>query len=53
MSDTLEELSERLVSYYNYHKVDKMVENHPGFVVDDFTRLLKELEKELALGSMA
>lgn len=36
-----------LISYYRQHKVENMVKTHPSFVVDDFTKLLSELEKEL------
>lgn len=35
------------ISYYEHHKVDKLVESHKGFVVDDFTNLLDKLKEIL------
>jgi hypothetical protein len=50
MSNELKENIQNLIHYYKHHKVDKMIETHPSFVCDDFTKLLKELEKELLNG---
>lgn len=47
MSNELKEHIEQLISYYNYHTIEKMVKTRPAFVVDDFTKLLESLEKEL------
>lgn len=41
------ELIQDMVSYYSHHTVSGIQESHPGFVVDDFTKLLTLLEKEL------
>lgn len=47
MNNELKEKIEQLVSYYKHHDMYKMIDddNLRGFVVDDFTNLLKELEK--------
>jgi hypothetical protein len=49
MNNELKEKIEQLVSYYNYHSMNDFVNGTDdrlrGFVVDDFTNLLKELEK--------
>jgi hypothetical protein len=47
MSAELREHIQSLISYYDYHKADRLVETHPGFVVEDLTELLKRLELEL------
>lgn len=47
MSDETKELIEQQVSYYNHHTVEAILEKHPGFVVDDYTKLLAQLEKEI------
>ena len=51
MNNELKEKIEQLVSYYNYHSMNDFVNGTDdrlrGFVVDDFTNLLKELAKEL------
>lgn len=47
MSPELKELAQRLISYYNYHTVEAIIAKHSGFVVDDFTKLLAALEKEI------
>lgn len=51
MSNELKEKISNLVSYYNYHSIDKFVngndERLKQFVVDDFTELLELLSKEL------
>jgi hypothetical protein len=47
MSAELKENIQNLIHYYSHHTVEKMVKTHPGFVVEDFTKLLSELEKEL------
>lgn len=47
MSDELKERIENLISYYDQHGIEEMIEKRPGFVVDDFSHLLKALEKEL------
>lgn len=52
MSDELKERIENLISYYNNHSMVDMVEKGGtlrGFVTDDFSHLLKALEKELEL----
>lgn len=36
-----------MVNYYNHHKVENMAKTHTEFVIDDFTKLLSKLEKEL------
>lgn len=47
MSQELKELIEQQVSYYRHHGVGAMIERKPGFVEEDFTKLLKMLEEEL------
>lgn len=47
MNNQLKDNIINLISYYNQHKVDQMIKTHPSFVVDDFTKLLSELEKGL------
>lgn len=47
MSNELKELIEQQISYYNHHTIEAILEKHPGFVVDDYKKLLKALEKEL------
>ena len=51
MSDELKERIEQLISYYDNHSMEKFVEGDEmrlrHFVTDDFTHLLKALEKEL------
>lgn len=51
MSDELKERIENLASYYQHCSMEKMVkgkdERLQNFVIDDFTQLLKNLEKEL------
>ncbi len=47
MSDELKERIQQLISYYDHHTIEAILEKHPGFVVDDFSHLLKALEKEL------
>lgn len=47
MSDELTEKIKDLVHYYNHHTVEKMVEKHPGFVAEDFSKLLEMLDKEV------
>lgn len=47
MSNELKENVINLIHYYNHHKVSEMIKTHPGFVEDDFTKLLAELEKEV------
>lgn len=49
MSAELKENILNLISYYNYHGIDKMRETHLGFIADDFKKLLAELEKEMEL----
>ena len=44
MSDQLKENIQNLIHYYNHHGIEQMVKTHPSFVVEDFTKLLKELE---------
>lgn len=41
------EILENMVSYYQAHTVEKIQEKHPGFVVDDFEKVLRILEKVL------
>lgn len=51
MSDEAKEEIEQLISYYNAHSIEKFVkgdeERLQNFVIDDFTKLLALLEKEL------
>lgn len=50
MSDELKERIENLISYYRQHQMTEMVKEEGrlrNFVTDDFSHLLKELEKEL------
>ncbi len=50
MSEELKERIQNLVSYYDNHSMVEMVEKGGtlrGFVTDDFSHLLKALEKEL------
>lgn len=37
------ETIENLISYYAFHGVENMNNRHPGFVEDDFTKLLRIL----------
>lgn len=48
MSDELKELIEQQISYYNHHTIEAILEKHPGFVVDDYKKLLSLLEKEIS-----
>ena len=41
------EIFENMISYYHVHTVEKIQEKHPGFVVDDFEKVLAILEKVL------
>lgn len=41
------ELLANMVSYYRVHTVEKIQEKHPGFVVDDFEKVLAILNKAL------
>lgn len=47
MSETSKQTIIDLIHYYQHHKVDAMVRSHPSFVIDDFSKLLALLEKEL------
>lgn len=47
MSNELKERIENLISYYDHHGIENMIEKKPGFVADDFKHLLKALEKEM------
>lgn len=47
MSEELKELAQQLISYYGHHGIEKMIKARPGFVEEDFTKLLTALEKEL------
>lgn len=47
MSEQLKENIQNLISYYGYHGIESMIETHPGFVAEDFGKLLVELEKEV------
>ncbi len=47
MSDELIEEIIRLGHYYRQHKIAKMIESHPGFVAEDFAKLLAKLHKEI------
>ncbi len=38
---------EMLVSYYDFHTVERIHEKRPGFVVDDLTTILEILKKAL------
>ena len=38
---------ETIISYYNRFKVERINKRYPGFVEDDFTKLLKMLERIL------
>lgn len=48
MSDQLKENIQNLIHYYDHHGIEQMVKTHPSFVTEDFGKLLKELEKEIA-----
>ena len=41
------EILENMISYYRVHTIEKIQEKHPGFVVDDFEKVLSILEKVL------
>jgi len=47
LSDTLKERIAQLISYYHYHGIEDMIKKHPGFVADDFGKLLADLEQEI------
>jgi hypothetical protein len=47
MSDELKDNIRGLINYYEHHGVGQMIETHPGFVADDFSKLLEDLGKEL------
>ena len=47
MSNELQENIINLIHYYNHHTVEAMIQTHPSFVEEDFTKLLSELEKEM------
>lgn len=47
MSEELKEEIIRLGHYYRQHKIAKMVKSHPGFVSEDFAKLLAKLHKEI------
>lgn len=41
------EAIQALIYYYDHHKVSKLIETRPGFVVDDFSKLLDLLRTEV------
>lgn len=51
MSDELKEMTENLISYYHTHSMENFVkgkdERLQNFVIDDFTKLLTALEKDI------
>jgi len=47
MSDELKQQIIDLGHYYRQHKITKMIKTHPGFVADDFAKLLAKLHKEI------
>lgn len=47
MSDEFREHAIDLIHYYGYHGIAEMIKLKPEFVIEDFTKLLAELEKEL------
>ena len=47
MSDELKQQIIDLGHYYRQHKIAKMIKTHPGFVADDFAKLLAKLHKEI------
>ena len=49
MSNETTELIQKTISYYDNHGIEKILDSHPGFVVDDFRNLLKALKKEYEL----
>ena len=38
------EMIENMILYYEHHGIKNMIENHPHFVIEDFTKILKALE---------
>lgn len=38
---------ENMISYYDYHGIENMIENKPGFVIDDFSEVLDILKTVL------
>ena len=36
---------ENLISYYNIHGIERILNERPDFIVEDFTELLKTLER--------
>lgn len=47
MSEELKEKIQQLTSYYRQHGISKMIETKPGFVAEDFSKLLADLEIEM------
>jgi len=41
------EILENMISYYHVHTVEKIQEKYPGFVSEDFEKVLAILEKAL------
>lgn len=41
------ETLENMISYYRVHTVEKIQEKYPGFVTEDFEKVLAILEKVL------
>lgn len=41
------EILENMTCYYHVHTVEKMQEKYPGFVTEDFEKVLTILEKVL------
>ena len=48
MTTELKDNIQQLISYYNHINMEDLNKRKPGFVTDDFTKLLARLDKELA-----
>ena len=47
LSPEMQELIENMISYYDYHHIEIMINKRPEFVIDDFKELLKILADAL------
>lgn len=49
LTDTEYKKIENMISYYDFHKVERIQKKHPGFVTEDFNELLAALKKIMEL----
>ena len=47
LNDETIALIEQQISYYRQHTIEAMLVKHPGFVVDDYKKLLVALGEDL------